>query len=182
MKNDIKPETIYVYPKVSIDIYKKNLNSKAEIDKGTFDTNIAFNNLIEISTFFDRLNLKHGIIYGTLLGLYRDKKLISHDHDVDIYILGNDFKKLILALQHIKSMNFRIIRYSKRLISIEKDCHYIDIYIFRKYIFYRKSGPNIIHCKYLDKFNSISLGHTVKIGKYHKKGKMHALPTYFLEF
>jgi len=157
MENEIIAENINVYPKISLDIYKKNINSKVEANKGTFDSNLALKNLIEISSYFDKENLKHGIIYGTLLGLYRDKKLISHDYDVDVYILGEDFKKLILALQNIKNIDFRIIRYSKRLISIEKDDHYIDIYIFRKYLFYRKSGPNIIHCKFLDKFNSISL-------------------------
>jgi glycerol-3-phosphate cytidylyltransferase len=43
--------------------------------------------LKKLTTFFDKLNIKYWIDYGTLLGSYRKNKVIKHDHDLDISIL-----------------------------------------------------------------------------------------------
>ena len=89
-----------------------------------------------------------------LLGLYRDGDLIKYDHDVDIYILGEDFYNLLKLLGNKELGGFKIIRFTNSLISVEKDNEYIDIFIFRKYLFFRKCGPSLILSNHLDKFST----------------------------
>ena len=154
---EYKEKKIYINKEIKIDIFEKNLDSEILSAANDFDTKIARKNLIQFSNLLDNFKIKHGIIYGTLLGLYRDGDLIHNDHDVDIYILGEDFYDLLKFLSKKGLYGFKIIRFTNSLISVEKDNEYIDIFIFRKYLFYRKCGPSIILSKHLDKFSTFSL-------------------------
>jgi len=49
--------------------------------------------LVEASVMLDSMNIRHYLAFGTCLGIVRDKKLIKHDWDVDLIMLGEDLPK-----------------------------------------------------------------------------------------
>ena len=51
-------------------------NSKNQLDK----------NFVETIKLFNENNINYWICHGTLLGIIRDRKLISWDHDIDIAV------------------------------------------------------------------------------------------------
>jgi hypothetical protein len=69
---------------------------------------IAINNLIDITTVFEKHNLKYWLQDGTLLGYYREKKIISHDKDTDIGIFFKDLNPAIVL--DVLTLGFRIKR------------------------------------------------------------------------
>ncbi|QSF13485.1 LicD family protein [Mycoplasma sp. Mirounga ES2805-ORL] len=52
------------------------------------------NLLIEVMENIDKMNGKGAVAYGSLLGIYRDGKLIEHDYDGDIIVDYDTYKKL----------------------------------------------------------------------------------------
>lgn len=60
-----------------------------------------FTHLSYLSSVLKSNNLKHWIIYGTLLGAIREKTIIKHDYDFDLGILYEDVEN-ILKLNEIK--------------------------------------------------------------------------------
>jgi len=141
--------------KYNIKIYNYKLN---RYSNPYINIEIAYKNLITFSEFLSEQKIYHGIIYGTLLGLYREQSLIKHDKDVDIYILDEDTKKLLNSLHLLEKIGFKIIRLEKRLISVLKDGEYIDIYIYSKFLFkFRKSGRNVMKASYLEKPSIIKI-------------------------
>ncbi len=152
-----KSKKIFITKDLQLDIYEKYMDSEVLSAANDFDIKIARKNLIQFSNLLDNFKINHGVIYGTLLGLYRDGDLIKYDHDVDIYILGEDFYNLLKFLSNKELCGFKIIRFTNSLISVEKDNEYIDIFIFRKYLFFRKCGPSLILSNHLDKFSTFSL-------------------------
>ena len=119
---------------------------------------IAYKNLVLFSNFLINHKIYHGIIYGTLLGLYREEALIKHDQDVDLYILDEDKDKLLNSLQFVEDIGFKVIRFEKKLISIFKDGEYIDMYLFSKFFFkFRKCGRTVIKASYLENPSSLDV-------------------------
>lgn len=56
-----------------------------------------------LDTGLELMDCKHWISSGTLLGLYRDKRLIPHDTDLDVNVLDSPFVKLpfrLIRTQH----------------------------------------------------------------------------------
>jgi len=51
--------------------------------------------LQKLKEVFDSLNIEWFLVYGTLLGAYRDKDFISHDVDIDIGLFFDDYSKKI---------------------------------------------------------------------------------------
>lgn len=141
--------------KYNIKIYKYKLD---RYSNPYINIEIAYKNLLSFSSFLTDQNIYHGIIYGTLLGLYREQSLIKHDKDVDIYILNEDANKLLQSLYLLEKVGFKVIRLEKKLISIFKDGEYIDIYIYSKFFFkFRKSGRSVIKASYLEKPSFIKI-------------------------
>ena len=60
--------------------------------------------MAKFCTLLEELDVKYRITDGTILGLYREGKFISHDNDIDVDVLGVDkwkeidksFKKKLL--------------------------------------------------------------------------------------
>lgn len=50
--------------------------------------------LIDASKLLDLMGVRHYLAFGTCLGIARDNKLIKHDWDVDLIMLGEDLPKL----------------------------------------------------------------------------------------
>jgi len=65
---------------------------------------------IDISQFFDRLEIDYIIDYGTLLGFLRNNDVISHDYDFDISVFANTLnnEKHNLIVNKAKKINSRL--------------------------------------------------------------------------
>ena len=92
------------------------------------------NILRDIIFDLEKLKINYSISKGTLLGLYRDKKLIKNDIDIDIDIFSEeDIYKLI---HHSKLTIFRTIihngRYSNIVFYDNKNKMLVDIAVFIK--------------------------------------------------
>jgi len=92
----------------------------------------SFQNLIMLCTFFESKGLFFGVIYGTLLGLYRDGALIPWDEDTDMFILEKDKKILMNSLFDLRALGFELVRKDGGLLSFSRMDEYTDIYIFSK--------------------------------------------------
>ena len=70
--------------------------------------------LIEILCAFDKLCDKHGINYyaasGTAIGALRHKGIIPWDDDIDVYMLRNDYNKLLSLMDEINNTNYSIYK------------------------------------------------------------------------
>ena len=101
------------------------------MSKKTLQLETARVNYINCCDILCKAGVNYKVIFGTLLGLYRDGDLIPHDMDMDIAIQRSDVPKLIKALDTLKGEGFSVVRYTNNiLISIGKDGDYIDLYIF----------------------------------------------------
>ena len=76
-------------------------------------------------------NLNYRIIFGTLLGLYREGDLIPHDEDMDTCIKNSDGPKLVTIIPELIKAGFEVVRYDHSVISFGKDHDYIDVYLFK---------------------------------------------------
>lgn len=91
----------------------------------------AKENLGLFHDIMDKYKFEYRIIFGTLLGIYRDGDLIAHDQDVDVGIHVNQLSTLEKALPELSNNGFNVTRYSKELlVSLSRNDEYIDIYIF----------------------------------------------------
>jgi len=68
--------------------------------------------LADIVLFLEHGKIDYRIADGTLLGIYRDRKLIAHDTDLDFYLLGTQHIEEISA--YLLSRGFMIGRTMKR--------------------------------------------------------------------
>ncbi|PHM47220.1 LicD family protein [Xenorhabdus miraniensis] len=64
--------------------------------------------LHRLCKFFDNNNYTYWLEYGTMLGAVRDHKIISHDYDIDISILQNEWTLSIR--KELAKMNIFLIK------------------------------------------------------------------------
>ncbi|MEE9326123.1 MAG: LicD family protein [Cocleimonas sp.] len=127
---------------------------------------ISKDNLLDLKILLDENNIKFGLIYGTLLGAYRENNFIEHDIDTDIFILNEDQDKLISILFELRNIGFEVARYRGSLVSIIRNDEYIDIYIFQKKgRSTRECLGNVINSCFLD-----------NLKEYEFLGKMFNIP------
>jgi len=113
---------------------------------------VATKNLLDVKRILDVHNAKFGLMFGTLLGAIRENDFISHDEDIDLFMLNEDKENLLSSLHDLIECGFEIGRYNDNLLSIIRDNEYIDFYFFRKSnFFYRKCDVGLISkAKYLE--------------------------------
>lgn len=89
---------------------------------------------LKLNDFCLRNNIRSFPIFGTLLGIVRDKDIIEHDFDIDMAVLCDDWKKFKSKMYELKPF-FKIIK-SKFLwfdkIRMEKDEFSIDVLKYNK--------------------------------------------------
>jgi len=92
--------------------------------------------LEKIDLAFKELNKTYFLVYGTLLGAYRDKDFISHDVDIDIgafcHEYDSDIEKVLLKYGFKKKHEFLVDNgeFAREETYIYKDIH-IDIFYFK---------------------------------------------------
>lgn len=98
----------------------------------SFDVFQATKNLIDVTKIYMIFDVKVFAIYGTLLGVIRNKSLIMHDTDVDLGFFNNDVESIIKAHSLMLFYGFRLLRNDSenRLITYERNGQYIDFYKF----------------------------------------------------
>ena len=75
---------------------------------------------LEIENLLDLLN-KNNFIYwldsGTLLGLYRDGKLLDNDKDIDISMLNDD--KILSFIKKLDNVEIKIRKHEGKIVKIK---------------------------------------------------------------
>jgi len=101
-------------------------------EKKSFDTNIAFVNLVDLMNVLTDSKVTSFVIFGTLLGIVRNGTIIKHDSDVDIGFFDKDINNLIKAHQKLIQLGFRLLREyeSSELLTYERNGEYVDLYKF----------------------------------------------------
>lgn len=119
--------------KLLLDYPHINKFSPELLPKSYINVDVAMQTLVEITDVFDAHQQNYRLVFGTLLGLYRDGRLIEHDCDIDIALECNDVSNLYAALQTLFEMGYTVLRIEDQLISLgcrHKSC-YIDLYFYR---------------------------------------------------
>lgn len=93
---------------------------------------LAKENLLLFNSVIKNTQIIHGLFFGTLLGVIREGDFISHDEDIDIYILSEQREDFLELLFEFKSLGFKLARYSPYLLSLIRNDEYIDCYFFEK--------------------------------------------------
>jgi hypothetical protein len=100
-------------------------------NKITINSNIAIENLLDLTAILKKYAQKHYIAYGTLLGFYREKNFIKHDVDTDLIIFSfKNFLK-ILNTDEFKRSKFKLGRVQNGYLStVFRNGEFIDLYFF----------------------------------------------------
>jgi len=99
--------------------------------KNKFNVAISKINLLKCCEILEK-HINYRLMFGTLLGIYRDGELIAHDKDVDIALPYTDIDKLVDVLPILESVGFSVIRYDPDLIlSLGRAGNYVDLYFFK---------------------------------------------------
>ena len=107
--SNISDVPVYLKQNPFENIWKMNEKQEKEV----------LNILQNFTILLEKNNINYSIIYGTMLGFARNKKLISYDDDVDIAINKKDLNKLKLLLPEIKKFcnifKYKIPKFSNSL-------------------------------------------------------------------
>ena len=98
---------------------------KINVQQSTF-------NLLTTVEIFESLEVKHCVVFGTLLGLYRDGNLIEYDTDTDIAVWIDNERELIKIVEKAEENKLMLTRVNRNIISFTRGGDYIDIYLYRK--------------------------------------------------
>jgi len=89
-------------------------------------------NLLTTVDVFEHLEVKYCVVFGTLLGIYRDGGLIEHDTDTDIAVWIDNYSELIEMVEKMEENKLMLTRIIPKLISFTRGGDYIDIYFYNK--------------------------------------------------
>lgn len=98
------------------------------------DKEVSKRNLLEVKDVLDKNGLYFGLMFGTLLGAIREHDFITHDEDIDLFILSEDEEKFKSILFKLREVGFELIRYERSgLYSIFRNGEYIDFYTMKPF-------------------------------------------------
>lgn len=98
--------------------------------KGGLDSGKCKEFLVEVRDLLEKNNIKYFLLFGTLLGAYRENDFIKHDRDIDIGILAeskDDLEKMVINGCFAEK---DILFFRDRNYSLFKNGIYMDIYPF----------------------------------------------------
>lgn len=119
------------------------------------DKNQAKENLLLFKKIMGKEGISFGLIYGTLLGAIREKDFISHDEDIDVFMLDEYREKFLALLFVFREKGFEVARYENDLLSLIRKDDYIDVYIFNKSLLGRKCNGDFLPSKFFIKFDNV---------------------------
>ena len=136
----------------------KNYKTKLSIEK-------RLENIKILTSTLQKYNISSGLAFGTLLGAFRDKSLIPHDHDDDLYAFKKDknlFTKEVFL--DLKKQGMRVMRIvdNDRTISFYRDGYYMDLLLVDKnekgnYHFWLSNKEVEVANHHFEKFDTITL-------------------------
>lgn len=118
----------------------------------TVNPQIMIEDLQILSAYFDKIDIKWGPAFGTLIGVVRNDGFIPWIPNFDIYILKEDEERFKDVLWFLKDEDFRLVRYERRgLYFLERKGEYFKIFVLRKISseIRHTGGSDFIHEKYL---------------------------------
>ena len=89
-------------------------------------------NLLTTIDVLENLEIKYCLVFGTLLGIYRDGDLIEHDTDTDIAVWIKEESKLIKTVEKMEENELMLTRFDRNIISFTRGGDYIDLYLYRR--------------------------------------------------
>lgn len=94
------------------------------------DKTIAKENLFAIVDILERLDLRYFLIFGTLLGVVREKDFINHDTDTDIGVFMEFSERFGEVRALAEDRGFTVLRGGpgERLFSFMRNDEYLDCY------------------------------------------------------
>lgn len=99
--------------------------------------------LLKAKAALDEIGVMFWLDYGTLLGVYRDGKLISYDTDVDVGVFLEDYTpEIIKALERHGFLYERKIVVDEGSYAMEQSFSYSNVKI--DIFYYRKEGKKMI--------------------------------------
>jgi len=124
----------------------KELNGRLK----RINVEVAFDNLVLLSRFFNDKKILFLPAFGTLLGLFRDKNLIYYDIDVDLIIDESYKEEFFATLSELEDFGFKMVRsiFKGNLITIAKNNEHIDLYFFSKLVYKNKTRYILTGSKY----------------------------------
>jgi phosphorylcholine metabolism protein LicD len=120
-------------------LYKINQLKNLDVSPRYFEDYIiddpekAKNVLFDIVDAFELYGVNYRVVFGTLLGIYRDGQIIKGDHDMDLAVLESDADKIYKAINFlIKTKNFKLFFVHQLAFKVLKNNVYCDIFVFDK--------------------------------------------------
>ena len=99
-------------------------------------------NLFTTVDVLENLNIKYSVVFGTLLGIYRDNQLIEHDTDSDLAVWVEDENKIIKLIKGLENKQLMLTRFNENILSFTRGGDYIDLYMYRS----KENNSNVLHC------------------------------------
>lgn len=98
------------------------------------DRSKARDNLQDLYDVLREYQVRPFLLFGTLLGAYRENNFIEHDKDIDLGITEDllpNIKKIIHE-KRMEQLGFSVMRNWDGIVSFIRNNIYIDIYIFKR--------------------------------------------------
>lgn len=105
-----------------------------------------------LSVYLDKIDIRWGPAFGTLIGIVRNDDFIPWLPNFDIFILKEDEERFKDVLWLLMDEGFRLVRYERRgLYYLERKGEFFKIFVLRKISseIRHTGGSDFIHEKYL---------------------------------
>lgn len=110
--------------------------------------------LLTVKRILEENNIQFFLIFGTLLGAYRDKRFIDHDDDIDIGLFSRDRGRFLQLMEQgvfaVYGMKYRSNE-SVLFNTLEYKSEYIDFFFYKKQGHTYRCGKATINAYQLDK-------------------------------